>query len=279
VIGWRFLISRRWAGYLAIALIFAAVCVSLGFWQLARRADAVTEIDRVATNFDADPTVLAEALPELDSYDESQEWLTVSMTGTYLSQDQLLVRNRPLNGNPGFEVLTPLQLSNGDVFVVDRGWLPTGESQDAPDSVPAAPTGTVDVVVRLKPGEPHLDSRSATAGQIATIELGLIEQQVGAPTYTGAYGLLDSEDPAAATRPLAVAKPVPDEGPHLSYAFQWFCFALLGFIALGYIARQEYRQVNSDDPDEQERAAERARKRALKRSDADVEDEILDGRA
>ncbi|ARJ05339.1 sortase [Cnuibacter physcomitrellae] len=278
MIGWRFLLSRRWAGYLAIALIFASVCVSLGFWQLARRAEALTEIDRVASNFDADPTPLAEALPELDTWDDSQKWLTVSMTGTYLVDDQLLVRNRPLNGNPGFEVLTPLQLSNGDVFVVDRGWLPTGQDQDAPDAVPAPPSGTVTVVVRLKAGEPHLDSRGATPGQIATIELPLIEQQVGEPTYTGAYGLLASEDPAPATRPVAVEKPVPDEGPHLSYAFQWFVFALLGFVALGYIARQEYRQLNSDDPDEQERAAERARKRASRRSDADIEDDILDGR-
>jgi cytochrome oxidase assembly protein ShyY1 len=278
VIGWSFLRSRRWAGYLAITLVFASVCVSLGFWQLARRADAVAEIDRVATNFDADPTPVAEALPQLDSFDESQEWLTVSMTGTYLVDDQLLVRNRPLGGNPGFEVLTPLLLSNGDVFVVDRGWVPTGDTQDAPDAVPAAPSGTVSVVVRLKAGEPHLDSRSASPGQIATIELPLVEQQVGAPTYTGAYGLLATEDPAPAERPQGVEKPVPDEGPHLSYAFQWFVFALLGFVALGYIARQEYRQVNSDDPEEQERAAERARKRAARKSDADVEDEILDGR-
>jgi cytochrome oxidase assembly protein ShyY1 len=276
VIGWRFLLSRRWAGYLALTLVFALVCVLLGFWQLARRDEALGEINRVAANFDAEPTVLTDALPELDSFDESQEWLTVEMTGTYLVDQQVLVRNRPLGGDVGFDVLTPLRLANGDVFIVDRGWVPTGQKQDTPDLVPDAPTGTVTVVARLKAGEPHLDSRGAVAGQIATIELPVLEQQIGAPTYTGAYGLLASEDPAPAERPMAIAKPSPDEGPHLSYAFQWFCFGLLGFLALGYVARQEYRSVNADDPDEQERAAERERRRRAKKTDADIEDEILD---
>ena len=277
--GWRFLLSRRWAGYLALTIVFAIVCVLLAMWQLARRDEAVAEITRVEQNFDAEPAPLTEVLPELDSYDPSEEWLTVSMTGEYLVDDQVLVRNRPLGGDIGFDVLVPFRLSNGDVFVVDRGWVPTGQEQDVPDAIPAAPTGTVSVVARLKAGEPHLDSRGAVAGQVATIELPLIAEQIGQPTYTGAYGLLASEDPAPAERPQAVVKPTPDEGAHLSYTFQWFCFGLLGFFGLGYIIRQEYRRVNEDDPEEQERAAERERRRLAKKSDAQVEDEILDSRS
>jgi cytochrome oxidase assembly protein ShyY1 len=274
--GWRFLLSRRWAGYLALTIVFALVCVLLAMWQLARRDEAVAEINRVETNFDASPTPLTSVLPELDSYDESQEWLTVSMTGEYLVEDQLLVRNRPLGGDVGFDVLVPLRLPNGDVFVVDRGWVPTGQTQDVPDVVPAAPTGTVTVVARLKAGEPELAGRGAVPGQIATIELPRIADQLELPTYTGAYGLMASEDPAPASRPMAMPKPTPDEGAHLSYTFQWFCFGLLGFVGLGYIVRQEFRRLNEDDPEEQERAAERERRRAAKRSDSDIEDEILD---
>lgn len=276
--GWRFLFTRRWAGYLALTVVFAMVCVLLAMWQLARRDEAVAEIDRVAANFDAQPTPLADVLPELDSYDVSQEWLTVSMTGRYLVDDQVLVRNRPLGGDVGFDVLVPFQLANGDVFIVDRGWVPTGQEQDVPDAIPAAPTGEITVVARLKAGEPHLDNRGAVAGQIATIELPVLADQVGLPTYTGAYGLMSSEDPAPAERPMAMPKPTPDEGAHLSYTFQWFCFGLLGFVGLGYIVRQEFRRVNEDDPDEQERAAERERKRLAKKTDDQVEDEILDSR-
>ena len=274
--GWRFLISRQWAGYLALTIVFAIICSGLGVWQLARRAEAQAEISRVETNFDAEAVPVTEALPSLDSFEESQKWLPVELTGTYLRDEEILVRNRPLNINPGFEVLTPLLLTDGDVFIVNRGWVPTGEDQNAPDSVPAAPAGEVTVIARLKQGEPSLAGRSATGNQIATINLTEIAERLGTDTYTGAYGLMKSEDPATADRPTAVTRPVRDEGPHLSYAFQWFVFALLGFVGFGFALRQEYRAVNADAPDERARAAARAEKAARReRSDAEVEEELL----
>ncbi|KQW05790.1 sortase [Leifsonia sp. Root4] len=276
--GWRFLISKRWAGYLALTVLFAVVCVFLGNWQLARRAEAQAEIHRVDNNWSAEPVPLTEALPTLESFDESQKWLPVVMEGSYLHDDELLVRTRPRAGMPGFEVLTPLQLPDGTVFIVNRGWLPTGSAQDAPDVVPSAPEGTVTVVARLKAGEPSLAGRSSSGNQISTIQLNEISERLGTDNYTGAYGLMISESPEAIDpRPLAVIKPPRDEGPHLSYAFQWYVFAIMAFIGLGWAARQEFRAVNIDDPAERKRAAARAKKQSLKtRSDAEVEDEILD---
>ena len=275
--GWKFAFTRRWAGYLALTILFAAVCSGLGLWQLSRRAEALAEMDKVETNYAADPVPLAEALPGLESFSESQKWQPVVMTGTYLRDDELIVRNRPLQINPGFEVLTPLLLSDGSVFIVNRGWLPTGETADAPTSVPAAPSGEVTVVARLKAGEPLLAGRSATGNQIATINLEEVAGRLDLPTYTGAYGLMATEDPAPEERPVAVTRPVKDEGPHLSYAFQWFVFALMGFVGLGWAMRQEYRTVNFDDPGERVRSAERARRQAAKpRSDSEIEDELID---
>ena len=50
----------------------------------------------------------------------------------------------------------------------------------------------------------------------------------------------------------------------------------MGFVGLSYAARQEFRARNAEDPDERERAEERARRRAARpRSDAEVEDELL----
>ncbi|MDJ0336867.1 SURF1 family protein [Cryobacterium sp. PH31-O1] len=281
MMGWRFAFSRRWAGYLALTILFAAVCSGLGVWQLARRDEALTELFKIDSNFDSNPIPVTEALPELSAFNESQKWMPVELTGTYLTDDEMLARNRPLNVTPGFEVLTPLLLTDGTIFIVDRGWLPTGEQQDAPDSVPAPPSGTVTVVARLKASEPDLPGRTASGDQVATINLTTIAERLDQPTYTGAYGLMDTENPTASQeRPTAVVKPIRDEGPHLSYAFQWFVFGLLAFIGLGWALREEYRAVNAEDPEERERADERARKRAAKpRNDAEIEDALLDRQA
>jgi cytochrome oxidase assembly protein ShyY1 len=274
---WRFVISGRWFGYLAVAVVFAVVCVLLADWQLSRQDEKKHEIALVESNYDRTPVALDDALPTLDAFDESDKWVPVTVSGTYLSDEELLVRNRPRSGQPGFEVLTPLELANGTVFIVDRGWVPTGNEQDLPDAVPSPPTGEVTVVARLKAGEPALAGRGAGEGQIATVHLSELEDRMGKPLYTGAYGLLESETPPPVDNPpLAALKPVLDEGPHLSYAFQWFIFGLLGFAFLAYAIREEYRHLNADDPEEQERAAARERKRVAKRSDADIEDELLD---
>ena len=53
---------------------------------------------------------------------------------------------------------------------------------------------------------------------------------------------------------------------------------VLGFIGLAWAIRHEYRARHEDDPDERQRAQERARKAAAKGpSDAEIEDRLLDG--
>lgn len=255
---------RRWGGYVALTIVFAIVCGLLSWWQWSRRADAVAEIEKIETNYDALPVPLGDLLPELDSVDETAEWRTVVMAGEYLTDEQLLVRNRPRNSAAGFEVLVPLRLADGTVFVVDRGWVPAGSTPEAPESVPVAPTGDVTVVVRLKPGEPEIPGRGAPDGQLATVRLPDVAALVDAPTYTGMYGLLASEDPAPADSPLPAIKPVDDEGPHLSYALQWIMFGILAFVGLVWAVRRERKIAAGERPV------------ARREKDAEVEDALLD---
>ena len=274
---WRFTLSRRWLGYLALVVVFAIACAGLSYWQIARRDEARAEIDRVDANWSSAPQPITDVLESLDSFDPDSKWMPVTMTGRYLVDQELLVRGRPLNGNAGFEQLVPIQLADGSVFVVDRGWIRAGSAQDEPDAVPEIPTGEVTIVARLKAGEPAIPGRSAPPGQVATVNLATIAALIDRPMYLGAYGLMATEDPPSTARPVAVTKPVPDEGPHLSYAFQWIVFGIMAFIGLGWAVRQEYRIKNADDPREQIRSAARRRKSDAKApGDAEIEDSILD---
>ena len=274
---WSFALSRRWFGYLALALVFAAVCVALSQWQVARLHETRSANELVDRNYHSTPVAVVSVLPTLTSYSPKQRWMQVELTGSYIADAQMLVRNRPLNGQPGFEVLNPLLLSDGNVFLVDRGYVPIGNTQDRPDHIPSPPAGTVTVIARLQAGEPTLAGRSDTPGELATIHLPDVATLVGKPTYTGAYGLMVSESPASDTRPIAKPQPQLDEGLHISYAIQWVIFGIMAFFGLWYAIRQEYRMRNADDPDEQERVEVRERKKLTKpRSDSEVEDEILE---
>lgn len=251
---YRFLFSSKWMGYLLLAAIFATACVFLGRWQMDRRAETLAEINRVLTNYSATPIPFSQAKDEFAGLDPAKEWTQVELKGTYDVDGQRIVRNRPLNGQPGYEVVVPFKLDSGETVVVDRGWLPIGNrNPGSPDSIPAPPSGTVTAIVRLKHSEPQLD-RGAPEGQLASIDLPTYADQLPYPVLTGAYGQLASESPAPADAPFPFPKPATEEGTHLSYSLQWFAFGVLMFVGFGYAARQQARNAAIDAEDEDDDA-------------------------
>lgn len=246
---YRFLASTRWIGWLLIVCLFAGIFAFLGKWQMDRREGALTEIAHVQRNFDADPIPYDLAKELFESLPADAKWTPVTLRGNYLEADQTIARNRINGSRPGYEQLVPFRTTDGTTVIVDRGFLSIGNNTPGqPDAIPAPPTGEVTVKVRLKPGEPKLD-RGAPEGQLASIDLPTYEEKLGYPISTGAYGLMFSEDPAPQVVPDQLQRPEEDEGPHLSYMFQWFLFGILVFVGFGYAAKQQAR-INREDREE-----------------------------
>ncbi|WP_243075103.1 SURF1 family protein [Microbacterium sp. SS28] len=275
----------RWTAYIAVAIVFAIACAFLSDWQFTRNAHRTEQLELIEQNYDAPPVPLEQVIPAGDELSAAEEWRPVVLTGAYLTDDQLLARNRAHGGTAAYEVLVPFRLDDGRVLLVDRGWVPPGEEQAEPDDIPAAPEGEATVIVRLRPGEPLPGSgRSAPEGQVPTIHLQTVADAVDPATADAlelsAYGIMVSEDPAPATRPQALESPSADPGPHLSYAIQWILFALMGFVFIGYIIRTERAHRREDAEDAAAaRAGEAPPTRPKKRrrdADAAAEDELVD---
>lgn len=242
--GYGFLRSRRWVVGAVLVVLFAIVCHLLAQWQLARRAEAQAEIARINTNYDAQPVPVADALPTLDSFDISQKWLPVELHGHYLTDEEIIVRNRPCSGSSGYDVVTPFQLDGGAVFFVDRGCVPAGSVANTVADFTAAPVGELTIAARLRAGEPIVTGRTDSGNTVGSINLASLADRLGAEAYTGAYGQLVASSTTQA--PYSPARPDPDEGPHLSYALQWYVFALIAAGAYVWIARQERRNRDAD---------------------------------
>jgi cytochrome oxidase assembly protein ShyY1 len=274
--------AGRWAIYISLAVVFAIACAFLSNWQFTRNEERSAQLALVEANYDATPVPLDELIPAGGALDPGDQWHPVRLVGEYVADDELLVRNRPHGGTSAFEVLVPFRLVDGRVLLIDRGWVPPGDDQPEPDAVPAAPEGEVTVIARLKPGEPLPSSgRSAPEGQVPTIHLPLVADavsaDVGRALELSAYGVMVSEDPAAADRPQALASPSEDPGPHLSYAIQWILFAVMGFVFIGYVIRTERRHRREDAEDESESDATPPRPASRRRDrDAEDEDALLD---
>ena len=240
-----FLATAPWILGFVVCILFAFACHYLAQWQWDRRVQVQHQVNRVLENYDDDPVPFAEAAGMFTDFDAEDEWTPVTLSGEYLAEQTLVVRNRPRAGRPGYEVLVPFRTREGPVVVVDRGWLPVGNTPGRPDAVPAPPAGPAEVVVRVKPGEPALD-RDAPAGQVPSIDLVQIRDLVGGPVADTAYGIMVEEDPSVAEVPQRLVEPTLDEGPHLSYAIQWYLFAAMGFGVWGYSAWMRARNDRAD---------------------------------
>lgn len=232
---------------MSVAGLVAAGCVAAGIWQWHRHEQRSIVVDRVLVNYDAAPVALAELLTEptetagpsgLPVLPPEAEWHPATVRGHYLTDvsgagQAALLRNRPVGGVPGFHLLQPFRITEGElagtVLVVDRGWVHTGSDSSAPASVPPTPDGSLDLVVRPRAGEPS-SRRTAPGGQVHSIAVDQVRAAVGdgwpAEATLPFYGQAVTEDGAAPVGLGALARPSTDLGSHLSYTFQWWVFAL-----------------------------------------------------
>jgi surfeit locus 1 family protein len=236
----RFLFTRRWVGLLVIALVVAATCIRLGIWQLDRLSQ------RRAFNAQVERGLAAEAVP-LDTLTGQADdvYRRVVATGTYDLDHEVLWYGRALDGSPGSEVLTPLVgAGGGSAVLIDRGWVPA--TLDTPPVAEAAPPGgEVTVTGFLVPAEgADVIDRNAS-GRILTIRHADPAALQGAVPYE-LFPLalqLQAQTPAQQTDlPAVVPPPELTEGPHRSYAVQWFTFATIALVGYVVLVRREVRE-------------------------------------
>lgn len=258
-----------------LAVVVAVGCTFAGLWQWGRAEHRERAVEVLRSNWAAEPVALEEVLASPAApLAEDAAWRAVRLRGRYLEDATVLLRNRPVGGTPAFHLLEPFAIEapgspfDGAVLVVDRGWVPIGEDASVPAEVPGPPSGEVGLVVRLRPAEP-VSGRQAPAGQTHSVAPRSVTT---APLLVeGAYGSLVSEDPAPAVLPAALERPSADYGPHRSYAFQWWVFALGALGGFGWLALREWRGTEGLSPSP---AAPRPAPR--RRSAEDEEDALLD---
>ncbi|MGY5764544.1 SURF1 family cytochrome oxidase biogenesis protein [Brachybacterium sp. DNPG3] len=251
----RAILSRDTLIAVIAVLLCAAVCVGLGRWQYGRFEDKRESAAIVEENYSADPVALDTILSSPDEeLADGEEWTVVRLHGSYCSSPDcvLYVRNRTYSSTVGFYQLVPFIADDGTQLLVVRGWVPGDDEGAVPADAPAVPDGEITVDVRLRPAEQVLSQRSNPEGQVQTItpeEVAGMVPGLGDGLMLTVYGELAAEDPAG-ERPMALEKPDTSLGNHLSYAFQWWVFALFFPGALIYRTRRVIRDEEEDALDE-----------------------------
>lgn len=222
----RQFLRPRWLGFHLLCLGAVVAMVNLGIWQahrLEQRRDFNAGVEAVA----GAPVVEYDEYAAAGGADEYQR---VRASGEYLDRTFTVV-NVSQGGGGGRNHVGVLVLDDGSLLVVNRGFA--GGVAD----LPPLPAGPVDVVGRIRLSqEPRRgqvrDDPGAELTEIRRIELAVLAEQFDQPlqpVYVEA--LLENGEPVPQLSPIAF--PSLDEGPHLSYAIQWFVFSIC--VVVGWV--------------------------------------------
>ena len=250
---YRFALKPRWILSHLFVLFVVVAMINLGLWQLRRLDEKRQRNDRIEQRMAEQALDLeGSATPGDFAATSDLQWRVGTATGTYLGDEQVLVRSRSLDQAPGSWVVTPLELADGTVLLVNRGWI---QNNGRYDSVPkrfAPPTGEVTVTGLVRASETRgrfgaTDPKTGTLASLARADVARIDQQL--PQDALPFWLqLRQQDPSIGVGdPQPVPVPTLDEGPHLSYALQWFTFTLLVLIFYPLILRRRAREIEKEE--------------------------------
>lgn len=227
-----------------IAAIAFAGLVSLGIWQIHRRAWKLDLIARVDARVHAQP-VDAPGIglwPRINRQDD--EYQRVRAGGQWLAGKDTLVRASTALGS-GYWVMTPLRTTDGAVILVNRGFVPP-EWRTA-TTHPALPDGPVEVTGLLRMSEPgggFLHSNDPAHGRWYSRDVAAIARQYGL-TETAPYFIDMDASARPGNGPAGGLTVISFPNNHLVYALTWFGLAALVAGGAGLMVRDEWRARNS----------------------------------
>jgi hypothetical protein len=239
----RKLLSPRWILiHIGVAaLIF--LMFNLGLWQL-NRLDEKKNFNSVLREHTSAPVrTLAQAVPSKWNK-ETDEWIRVSITGTYNSSKAVTVINRSQDGSAGYDSTVPFTSIDNRTILVNRGFVPLAMP------IPTIPTEHLKIVGYLRASQSRsvlgpIDSTATGNTEFQRFDVQLISAYVGGTVEPMFLQLLEESPKPKSQWPAKVPLPLIDEGPHLSYAFQWFFFCLVALTAWVVVVRRKILQINA----------------------------------
>jgi surfeit locus 1 family protein len=223
-----------------IALAMAALFARLGMWQVHRLHERQALNAELVSRMSLPPTTVG----ELPSDTALAAYRLVKMSGRYDYGHQIILTGRSRDGAPGVYILTPLiPDSGGTAVLVNRGFVYSPDA--ATISIPtwyepehATVEGYARPVSVHERNDPRAQSNPMAWRDLDSARVAETIPYPVARMYV--VNLAPGERSLGA--PARLSAPSLDEGPHKSYAIQWFSFAAIALYGVGYLVWLETRK-------------------------------------
>ncbi|MBY5636542.1 SURF1 family protein [Rhizobium leguminosarum] len=210
-----------------LVLIALAILISLGTWQVERLHWKEGLIADIAARQAASPVPLAD-IEAMAAAGGDIEYRKVTATGRYINNKERHFF-ATWRGQTGFYVYTPLELADGRILFVNRGFVPYDNKE--PEMRMGQLTGeqTVTGLAREKlPGKPSwvVPDNDVAKNIFYWKDLDVMAESVGLEKASVIPFFVDADStPNPAGLPIGGVTQVDLPNDHLQYAFTWYGLA------------------------------------------------------
>ena len=227
--------------FVAAALGLAAfvALVALGTWQVHRLSWKLALIARVDARVHAPPAPPPGPADWAGVTADADAYRHVTVAGTFLNDRETLVQATTDDG-AGYWVVTPLRTARDGTVLINRGFVPSDDSDAASRFIVAGPTTVTGLLRTTEPKGFFLRRNDPAADRWSSRDVAAIARRRGlrdvAPYFIDA-----DATPNPGGLPIGGLTVVAFPNNHLVYAFTWYSLAAMLAGAGAWAVREEWR--------------------------------------
>jgi surfeit locus 1 family protein len=161
----------------------------------------------------------------------------VTVIGRYDHAAELVIRGQSEGGVPGVRIVTPFRPLRGDTAIlVQRGYVASADARRVDlGGIREEGVKTVSGIAIALPDTGVQGEPLEQDGQLTWRRVDLAAVRARLPYPLHGWLILQTPDSGLPTLPRRDDPPALDDGPHLSYAVQWFAFAITAVVVGGIV--------------------------------------------
>ncbi len=234
--------GRKWILLTILVALSMVLFVWLGFWQLDRLDQKRTYNATMAERwhqipFDLNAVLLPQNLDDL-------EFRRIQAEGYFDYANQIILKSQIYYDAPGIALVTPFVFAEGRAILVARGWVPADQTSAQSLAQMVEPSGAP-VIGLIKSSQAPPNGQPSTPpdtpqAEWFRIDIPAIQAQMPYALEPAWIQQLPETGRPIDKLPIREEPMALNEGNHMSYAVQWFSFALIA--GFGYIMLVRYRE-------------------------------------
>lgn len=217
-----------------ITLMLIALFVKLGFWQLSRMSEKKVLAQHFKERTLADVIEFTDEEGAMIARDfNSFRFFPMSLTGTFLKGQDILLDNQIDEGRAGYHVITPfLSQASNTLILIDRGWIPWGGDRSELPKIPVV-NGLVTLKGNINKFQTGIQLKPTDEGQglwplrVQLIDYDVLSAALQKPVFHFILKLEKGSPFGFEIHPIYFG--ISSER-HLGYAVQWFTMSLATLI-------------------------------------------------